>query len=235
MPGYANVLNYVGNTPPDNFFTPTTEQKFPMGYIFIGVDPYFGAGEFVYGKAVAAQITGEMVAPSSEAWVMTAMPSTAGLGKPILFAKQEMAINTFGWYQRSGMSPIAASASVAADVAVGIGTAGKAGTNTAGKQLLGLVVRGASTFTLTKTATTNLNPGTIKVVRVSNTDGLFVGLTVSGTGIPASSEITAIDPNGAFITMSENATAAGTITMTGTYTGYLLAYYQHPFTQGAIT
>jgi hypothetical protein len=71
------------------------------------------------------------------------------------------------------------------------------------------------------------------VVQVTSIDGLFVGLTISGTGVTGT--ITAISTNGRDVTLSANATATGTITATFTYTGFGLVHISNPFAQGAIT
>ena len=69
--------------------------------------------------------------------------------------------------------------------------------------------------------------------KVVNIDGLFTGLTASGTGI--SGTITGMDAGGKFVTLSANATATGAITATFTYTGFVLVHISDPFVQGAIT
>lgn len=230
MPGYAQKAGLLGYGPVNDLLVADTTQRFPLGDEVTAYDSYFGWGRFIYGKAAAAQIVGEIVYWDNT-YTMTSMPSTANLGYPVAVCRQKVPINGYAWYQIEGNCPVAASASVASGVAVGLGTAGKAGTNSAGKQLLGVRVHQASTFTLTKTAQTqNGSP----IIKVNSVDGLFVGLTLSGTGIAAGT-ITAIDPDGLTITNSANCTATGTVTMTGTYTGYLLCGINSPLTQGAIS
>jgi hypothetical protein len=58
-------------------------------------------------------------------------------------------------------------------------------------------------------------------------DGAFLGMALSGTGIPASTVAAKLNPDGRTIlmgsavgTVDKLATASGGITMTGTYTGY---------------
>jgi hypothetical protein len=69
---------------------------------------------------------------------------------------------------------------------------------------------------------------------VQSVDGLFVGLTLSGTGVGAGT-ISSIDPSGRFITSTANSTATSSVTLTGTYTNYCLANFVAPFAQGNIT
>jgi hypothetical protein len=196
------------------------------------IDPYFGYGRFVYLKAVAAQVPGTMVSWDNT-FIATALPSTAALGRNVAFAAQNFAINTFGWYQLEGLAPLTTSAAVTAGAAVYIGTAGNlTGTLAAGKNILGVNVTQIGTFTITK-ANAALQSGS-PVIGVQSVDGLFVGLTLSGTGVGAGT-ISSIDPSGRFITSTANSTATSSVTLTGTYTNYCLANFVAPFAQGNIT
>ena len=64
-----------------------------------------------------------------------------------------------------------------------------------------------------------------------------VGVAVTGTGIPASTTITAIDPDNRTVTMSANATATGSVSVTGTYNDATIFYnvvtVNRPGAQGA--
>lgn len=229
MPGYAPIDGTIGIQPVNDIFIPDLTQRWTLGQMVTGVDPYFGYGEFVYGKAVAAMNPGRLVF-ASEVYLMTDIPSTAGMGRPFAVARAAFPINSFGWFQVAGFCPVQTANSVATGVVVGIGTAGIAGTNSAGKQLLNTYVAQASAFTLTKGCTTQAGS---PIVGVSNIDGLFVGLTISGTGM--SGTILSLDPSGTKITLSANSTVTGQATGTFTYTGFLLCNIVRPFTQGAIT
>jgi hypothetical protein len=66
-------------------------------------------------------------------------------------------------------------------------------------------------------------------------------MALSGTGIPASTVVAALDPDGkriymgsAIATIDKLATATGSITLTGTYTGFGSGLINNPFAQGAI-
>lgn len=232
MPGFAPIHPVVGVQPFNTIFTPDTVQRWTLGMVMDAVDPYMGYGRFVYGKAVAAQVPGTLVTLSN-VFVATVLPSTANTGTNVAVAAQNFAINTFGWYQIEGMSPITTSAAVTAGAAVYIGTAGNlTGTLAAGKNVLGVNVQQIGTFTITKANTVTTNGST--VLGVQNVDGLFVGLTLSGTGIAAGT-IASIDPSGRFITSTAASTITGSATLTGTYTNYCLASYAAPFVQGNIT
>ncbi len=162
------------------------------------------------------------------------VPNTANTGRPVAVCMSAMADNDYGWFQIEGIALMKCTASVAAGVTFGITGAGTIGTNAAGKQILNAVSAVASTGTVVKTGCSLIISSGI--VQVPNTDGWYVGMTLSGTGIPASSEITVIMPGGRSVTMSEVATASGIgITVTGTHTGFLLGYINRAFVQGAIT
>lgn len=232
MPGFSPIHPVVGAQPFNTLFTPDTVQRWPLGMCIDAVDPYFGFGRFMYGQAVAAQTPGTMVSLGNT-FVATVLPATATMARNIYFAAQNFAINTFGWYQFEGMSPGTTSAAVVANTAAYIGTAGNlSATLVAGRAVLGITIQQIGTFAITKanSQTQNGSP----VIGVQNVEGLFVGLTLSGTGVAAGTILT-IDPSGRFITNTANSTATGSVTLTGTYTNYCLVSYNCPNTQGNIT
>jgi hypothetical protein len=102
-----------------------------------------------------------------------------------------------------------------------VAAVGKAGANSAGKQLLNTRVVLPATGTVVK-ANSTTQSGT-PFVKVNGSDGLFVGQAVSGTGIPATTSIGAIDAAGTTISLvgsvtllPVNATATGGTTLTFT-------------------
>jgi hypothetical protein len=152
-----------------------------------------------------------------------------------------MASGTFGWLQLEGRAVYKTNATVAADTVIGIAAAaaGIAGTNTAGKQLVNVRNRISATGTKTFTASTVNGSSTLLVT--NGYDGAFLGMALSGTGIPASTVVAALDPDGkriymgsAIATIDKLATATGSITLTGTYTGFGSGLINNPFAQGAI-
>ena len=70
-------------------------------------------------------------------------------------------------------------------------------------------------FSATGTTTNSSN----QLTNMSYTIGITVGMTVTGTGIPGSTTVTAI--SGSTLTISNNATASGTVTLTFSSTGAL--------------
>lgn len=220
-----------------------TEQRFPLGTRAVGVQSDFSttanvlnaSGEFVYGKSAAAQAVGVPVTMNSNTYVGTALANTANLGCGVAVAANRFtAADQYGWYQVSGVGPVVTNATFAADAAVFIVGAGQLSTTVAaGKQIIGgrSIIATAATFTKTNSVT-RLNSTQLKV---TNTDGLFAGLAVSGTGIAAST-ITDIDPGGNLVTLSAAMTANGVVTATFTYTGYGgMAYPGGALAQGQIT
>lgn len=220
-----------------------TEQRFPLGTRAFAVQHDFSTtanvlnatGEFVYGKSAAAQACGLPVTMNSNTYVGTALANTANLGCGVAVAANRFtAADQYGWYQVSGVGPVVTNATFAADAAVFIVAAGQLSTTiAAGKQILGgrSVIATAATFTKTNSKT-KLNSTQLVV---TNTDGIFAGLAVSGTGIAAST-VTDVDPGSNTVTLSAAMTATGVVTATFTYTGYgAMAFPSGAIAQGQIT
>jgi hypothetical protein len=76
---------------------------------------------------------------------------------------------------------------------------------------------------------------------MGNVAGVFIGQAISGTGIPASSVVSSIDPNGTWITIGSaigtpvSATAGGNQTLTFTNTNYGICQIDRPTFQSQIT
>ena len=84
--------------------------------------------------------------------------------------------------------------------------------------------------------------GSSVLVCQSGYDGMFLGMALSGPGIPVSTVVAKLDPDGKTVymgsaigTIDKLATATATVTVTGTYTGYGSGIIERPFAQGAIT
>jgi len=142
-----------------------------------------------------------------------------------------------GWVLISGVAPV--TFSVAATTGqVFLGTAGNATpTANTGGQILNAttIIAAAGNFTRTVTTTNGQSFARCK------TNGLYPGIAISGTGIPASSVVSSIDPSGLGIYLGSavgtnvNATASGAVTGTFTHTGYGIVQMVRPFVQGQIT
>lgn len=237
---FASISPTIGTQPFNDWFVPDTVQRHPLGETVTAVDPFWGTGKFVYIKSGAAILKGSLVM-WDEAYNGALLPNTANQGFPFGVAMAPIPSGSFGWAQTEGRAVYATNATVAADAAIGIGAAGIAGTNTAGKQLLNVRNRIAATATVTVSVlTTN---GTNVLLAQKGYDGFFLGLALTGTGIGASAVVAGLDPDGKRIytgtaigTLSgANQTASGQVTLTGTYTGFGSGIINNPVAQGAIT
>lgn len=238
---FAPIHPIANFQPINDYFVPDTTQRLPLNMKIDAVDPFWGYGEFVYGKAAAALAKGNVVVQQTTLGSYDKVPNTANLGQPVLVAMNSMAINTFGWFQKAGLAVYATNATVAANANVGITAAGVLGAFAAGKQVNGVTNLKAATATtaITNVQTTN---GT-GILVTKGYDGWFVGMALSGTGIPAATVVAALDPDGRTVytgsaigTLGDkNSTATGLVTVTGTYTGFGLGHIESPFAQGQIT
>lgn len=235
---YSALNTMAGNQPFNDWFLPDTTQRHPLGMKVDAVDPYWGWGTFVYAKASGVVGKG-LVCIVDATYLALGVPNAANQGFPLAVAMAQMAANTFGWFQVQGLAVYKTNATVAADVAIGITGVGILGTNAAGKQVLGCRNLRAATATVAITANTVNGSG---FLTTGGYDGIFLGITLSGTGVPASTVAAGLDPDGRTIrmgsaigTFDKTATATGTITLTGTYTGYGAGMVNAPFAQGAIT
>lgn len=228
-------LNFAGATSMNDWFTPDTTQRHPLGYQIEGVDPYWGYGVFQYIKSNDAILKGScVIVGTMPTFLGTLMPSTINLAQPVGFAMAPIPSGSYGWIQLVGFTVYKTNATVAADVAIGISaSAGILGTLVTGKGLLGIHNVKSATATTTVTAGTTNGTG---IVTTGGYDGFFIGMALSGTGIPASTVVAKLDPDGRTIytgsaigTLGDkNSTATGSITLTGTYTGFGAGYVQYP-------
>lgn len=231
----------------------------PNGVVVAGYDNFWGGVEFMYcffNSTVAAwaPVTikpSNAVANFTNKFVFTAaaVANTANQSRPLGIAIQQMAAGQFGWVAVSGLCPVLSTASVAADASLGITGAGTLGATSAGKEIENLVGVQPATTTVVKANATILSGSPIVQLTGNNTvDGWFVGVALTGTGIPANAVVQNIDPDGRRITMSTgpgvagsalNATASGGISITGTYNDgtnfYNIVQLNRPFCQGRIT
>ena len=168
------------------------------------------------------------------------LPVTANLNKPIAVAMQPVPLNAsfvqYAWFVVCGTFRVLSTVATAINTPLFISaTAGKAFvTLTAGRQLVNMNPVVAATETIAKVAQTLSGSN---IIKVANTDGWFVGGSVSGTGI-VTSLITNIDVAGN-VTLASNATATGSVTATQTANdgaSFFPTVQMHfPFAQGNIT
>lgn len=237
----ATGFPLLGSQAVGNWFQPDTTQRHVLGTIITVADPFWGGQDLIYLSNATATA---LVVGTPVVWDVNnqavAVPNTANLGMPVAFALNSFPSQTgtsYGWFVIAGKFVAASNASVAAAAQIGIAAAGRLGANSAGKEILGARVAAAATTTVAKTNTLTQSGSTL--LKVSNTDGWFVGVALTGTGIAASTTITALDPDNRTVTMNNAATATGSVTVTGTYNDGTIFYNvlttDRPGAQGAIT
>lgn len=242
---YASVSGLVGGQPAGlSNLAQDLPVRLSQGLIYNVVDPWWGGGELVWGRAAAAiraqglcsmQPTFD-TALQAFRYDVTEVANTANLGRSLCVAMGSYTTGQYGWFLLSGVVPVNCQAAVAAGTTFGIAAAGQGGANTAGKQILNGIVVAPSTTTVIKTQCQA--PVGSNQLQVGNSEGWFVGAFLSGTGIAGGTTITAIDSSGRIVTLSAVTTAAvGSVTATynnGTIF-YNVAHLNRPFAQGAIT
>ncbi len=189
--------------------------------------PNGGGAEFIYAKAAGAFVNGRLVHLDKDLLLLD-VPVTANTGRPVFAALNSFsATNIYGWIMAAGIMPLRFS--VAATVgALYSGTAGNVSPTAAnGRQILGAHTLVAATGTVVKSARTrNGSPR----VEVNDVGGLYIGMTMTGTGITGA--ITDMDAGANVVVLANNCTATGTTNMTGTHTGFGIVQLCHAFVQG---
>lgn len=203
----------------------------------------WGAAEVMYvSSAHSAVITPGLLCHFDKNFRIlptAAAASEVGLGKSLVVALTNFAIGStteqYGWVMLSGVTPVQFSVAATAG-ALYAGTAGKATPTAAnGAQILNAVTLIAAASTFTRSGKTTVGSS---VVKFANVGGMYPGQAISGTGIPASSVISAVNPDGSSVLIGSaigtlvTATAAGTVTCTMTNTGYGIVQMNQPFVQG---
>jgi len=236
---YSAIQGFAGTQPFNDWFAPDTVQRHVLGTKVVAVDPYWGLGTFMYVKSTDAILKGSLCA-WDESYNAGLLPSAVTQGFPFGVAMAPMASGTYGWVQLEGRAVYKTNATVAADGVVAVAAAGILGATATGKQLIGIRNRVAATGT--KTLTVSTQNGT-NVLTSAGYDGFFLGMALSGTGIPASTVVAGLDPDGKRIYTGsaigtfgdKNSTATGSITLTGTYTGYGSGMINNPTCMQIVT
>lgn len=205
--------------------------------------PNWGQCELVYVRYTSATVLlpGRLVT-ISQTHALVDLANTAGLGYSVYVTLTRFTDGSttpqYGWVMASGICPMQFAVAATAG-SVYIGGAGQATpTAAAGKQLLGARCAIAATGSFTRTVKTKNGSSSVQIARVT---GLYVGMAVSGTGIPASSVISSIDPSGTSFLIGSavgtlvTATASGSVTGTFTHTGYGIVQFGSMIAQGQIT
>ncbi len=233
-------MNFAGATSMNDWFTPDTTQRHQLGLVVEAVDPYWGYGSFQYVKSNDAILKGSAcVVGTMPTFLATLLPNTASLQQQVAFAMAPIPSASFGWLQVAGSVVIKTNATVAADAALGVTAAGILGAYATLKGMVNIHNVKSATATTTVTAVTTNGTG---ILNTGGYDGFFIGMALSGTGIPASTVVAKLDPDGRTIytgsaigTLGDkNSTATGSITLTGTYTGFGAANIMYPSMSTAV-
>lgn len=227
---------------------------FPQGLVVTAEDPVWGTGEFMLMKAAGTIRLRALVQflPVWNAtnrnydWNMVEAANTTLSGRPVGVCMSEqgsvgavnaLTIGQWGWVMVSGLTPINGNASVAADVAFAVVAAGQIGANAISKQVLNARIVTPATQTVTATAIEGVSGSDL--IRVTNTDGFFVGCYLSGTNVGAAAICRSVDQNAKIIQASVVNSGTVTGTVTGTYNNatifYNVAQIARPIIQGPIT
>lgn len=213
-----------------------------LGSIIAVQDPYWGGRELIrleVGTSTAVKVG--QIATWNGSFQYSAVANTANLGRNVAFALSSVASNAtykqYAWFIIAGVAPVYCGASVAADTAFGITAAGTGGAIANGKQILNARITTASTATVAKSNCTAASGS--YYLRVPNSDGWFVGVVLSGTGIASGATVAEISSDGLTVRMSAVTTAAVNGTVTATYNDgsanyYNVATFDRPFAQGQV-
>lgn len=237
---FAAISPTIGTQPFNDWFVPDTTQRQPLGMTVTAVDPFWGAGKFLYVKSAAAILKGS-ACMWDEAFSADLLPSAVTQGFAFGIAMAPIPSGSYGWIQTEGRAVYKTNATVAADGVLAIAAAGILGATATGKQVIGIRNRIAATGTKTFTAQT-FN-GSNKLFCPAGYDGAFLGMALTGTGVGASAVVAALDPDGKTIyagtaigtASGANSTATAQITLTGTYTGYGSGVINNPSCMQIVT
>lgn len=228
-------ISVAGVQPFNDWFDPDTVQRMQLGMQVDAIDPYWGFGIFQYVKSNDAILKGSICCVGTgPTFLATLYPNTVNLGQPMGVAMTPLPSGEFGWLQVVGMAVYKTNATVAADAVMGLTAAGILGAAVLGKGMINNhnVKAATATTALTNVQTTN-NSSVLLVP--GGYDGWFLGMALSGTGIPASTVVAKLDPDGRTVymgsaigTIDKVATATGSVTVTGTYTGFGAGMIQYP-------
>lgn len=205
--------------------------------------PNWGFCEVMYARYTSSTVInpGRLLHVDKDGTILD-MPNTANTGRLLYVALSRFTAGDvttqYGWVLRAGIAPVqygvAATAGAVYFAAAGVATP----TLTAGKQILNATCLIAASGSFTRTVQTRNGSSSVGLGGVA---GVFIGQAISGTGIPASSVVSAIDPSGRSVTIGSavgtpvNATATGSVTGTFTHTNFGIVHLDRPFVQGNIT
>lgn len=204
-----------------------TPFMYPGGRV-IAYDPIFGEAEFVLAYGVASLQIGDAVRIGLNYATTRTVASIRGLIGISMSANTST--TALSWFCVRGQVPVRAAAAIAADTPLFVtATAGSLDDAVvAGDNVVGAMAVSASGATVGTKVCNTVNGSTELVVPDLN--GLYVGMAVSGTGIAASSTISAIGYGGNMLGVA--GPKAGRITLNNAMnaTGQATITFAHPAT-----
>ena len=203
------------------------------GFVTTASVPNWMGSELLYVRSTSASAIrpGRLVTIDKD-FTITDLANTANQGVHFYVTLTDFAVGSTipqgGWVMRSGIAPVQYAVAATAGK-VYVGGAGQATpTAAAGKQLLGMscLIAASGSFTRTVRATNGS-----KLVEVSSTAGMYIGMAVStpsNTPIPASSTIDWIAPDGRSFRTNNAAVATASATGTFTHTNFGICHFDRP-------
>ncbi len=234
-----------------------------VGTLVSSFDEYWGMGEFLlcqYQTASTAIPTGSLVTWDQNyvislvtgatnttgpmGFVSSNFPSDATLGALTAPWNQAQTTNQlYGWVQIAGLGPVKTTATAATGQMYQSATAGAVSSaQVNGEEILNSKIVVATGGTWSRYGATTV-PGQLITGRsevfVNDKTGMYVGLTLAGTGIPTNSTITDMQTGrNNSVLISNTATATGPVTITPAFNNgtiyTALAMFVRPFGQGQI-
>lgn len=207
--------------------------------------PNWGVAELIYvANTGIALLPGTLVTidKNFRITITAAAASVINTGQPVAVTVTNFAVGStteqYGWVLRAGTCPVQYSVAATAG-AMFAGTSGRATpTAAAGGQILNAICQIAAVGSFTRTGKTLTGSS---LVTFANTNGMYPGLAISGTGIPVSSVVSAVLTDGTTVSIGSavgtlvTATASGSVTCTMTHTGFGICRLDRAFIQGQIT
>lgn len=210
---YTFTSSYSGSQPIEGV---SKTQQVPYGTMVSALDPVWGGGEFIYGKAGAAIRPGALCIlnitfnATLDEYTFSFSEATNVLNSGFqIFVNigEAKATDEFGWFAMSGFTPLFCNALLTSGVPVGQVAGGQAGVPIAGRQLLGIRVHQGGTQALVKPLCRG-KPND-DIIQFRDWGGLFVGGYLSGAGVGTGAQITALDSTNGTARVSVANTAAG--------------------------
>lgn len=216
---------FIGYPPIENVVpVPASLSVLPIspGFIATAEDPVWGPGEFVFMRSSAGIRLGGFcqALPVWDAtnrvftYNMIESTATANASRPyyIYVGNTALTAGQYGWFMMSGRYPVNSGASIAANTAAGHNAAGQLSADAATFGIDGAIVITPATQTFTIPTISGVIGS--NQIFLQNTNGLFPGCYVSGTGIGAAAIVSFVDPLGKYIlvTVVNSAAVSGNLT-----------------------